>query len=271
MKVLPAPGALSSRRSPPSSWRELPARWSGPGRCRRACRLMLLSAWAKASKMRSCFGVGMPVPVSATAIPIARPARVARRSRSRSIRSAAENHAEPPASVNLMALDSRFFEDLLQPLRSVRAGEGSRRRRSTLESRAPWRPPAARTCAARRSPARRARTGSTAHLQLAGLDLGQVQDVVDEGQQLLARRVDDLRRTRSARGEVAVPFSARMRDRIMTLLSGVRSSCDMLARNSDLVLVGPRSSSAAFASSRRWAPRAPGCSSTSAAGLEAAA
>ena len=75
-----------------------------------------------------------------------------------------------------------------------------------------------------------------------GLDLGQVEDVVDERQQVPARRVDvaevivllvvEL-------AEHALPSSTS--EKPMIALSGVRSSCDMLARNSDLCLLATSS------------------------------
>ncbi len=72
-------------------------------------------------------------------------------------------------------------------------------------------------------------------LDLARLDLGQVEDVVDQREQVVPRREDvvevlrlllvDRRRTSRSRSTCEKPMIA---------FSGVRSSCDMLARNSDL-------------------------------------
>ena len=71
----------------------------------------------------------------------------------------------------------------------------------------------------------------------ARLDLRQVENVVDQHQQIVAGRVDRLGELASACG-VRLPsgFLDSWSERISRLLSGVRSSCDMLARNSDLYL-----------------------------------
>ena len=66
-------------------------------------------------------------------------------------------------------------------------------------------------------------------------DLGQVEDLVDQGQQVVARGVDRGGILHLLRGQVLSPFSESRRERISMLFSGVRSSCDMLARNSRLV------------------------------------
>ena len=69
----------------------------------------------------------------------------------------------------------------------------------------------------------------------ARLDLGEIEDVVDQRKQLGARGVDGARELDLLRREVASGVvGEQLCDRIRRLLSGVRSSCDMLARNSDL-------------------------------------
>ena len=69
----------------------------------------------------------------------------------------------------------------------------------------------------------------------ARLDLRQVEDVVDQHQQVVARRVDRLRELDLlAASGCRRGFLHSWSERISRLLSGVRSSCDMLARNSDL-------------------------------------
>ena len=83
----------------------------------------------------------------------------------------------------------------------------------------------------------------------ARFDLRQVEDVVDQHQQIVAGRVDGL-------GELDLLGASGCRrgscdswsDRMSRLLSGVRSSCDMLARNSDLYFE-VRASCLAFSSS----------------------
>ena len=71
----------------------------------------------------------------------------------------------------------------------------------------------------------------------AGLDLREIEDVVDEAEQIVAGGVDGARELHLLAGQV--PFGVArelIRDRMSRLFSGVRSSCDMLARNSDLYL-----------------------------------
>ena len=86
----------------------------------------------------------------------------------------------------------------------------------------------------RPSATRRSGDGFGAHFQLAGLDLGEVEDVVDQGQQVVAGRVDRLGELDLLVVRLPSRLSASSLARISELLSGVRSSCDMLARNSDL-------------------------------------
>ena len=72
-----------------------------------------------------------------------------------------------------------------------------------------------------------------AELHLAGLDLGQVEHVVDELQQV-ARAGEDVAQVLLVRGESPGPTlpSCISSAKPMIAFSGVRSSCDMLARNS---------------------------------------
>ena len=87
----------------------------------------------------------------------------------------------------------------------------------------------------------------------AGLDLRKIENVVDEVQQVGAGGVDVAGKTRPAwRTGCRAAFSASCWLRMRMELSGVRSSCDMLARNSDLYFE-VSASSAAFSSSARRA------------------
>ena len=82
----------------------------------------------------------------------------------------------------------------------------------------------------------------------AGLDLREVENVVDEVEQIGAGRIDIARELHLPVSEVAGNFSANCWLRIRMELSGVRNSWDMLARNSDLYL-DVSASSMAFSSS----------------------
>ena len=85
----------------------------------------------------------------------------------------------------------------------------------------------------------------------ARLDLGQVEDVVDELEQVRACRVDDVGVLDLLVRQVRLGFWASSRARISRLLSGVRSSWDMLARNCDLYLEASASCCARSSSSCR--------------------
>ena len=86
----------------------------------------------------------------------------------------------------------------------------------------------------------------------AGFNLREVEDVVDERQQVGAGRVDVLGEVDLLRRQVTAGLSASCWPRMRIELSGVRSSCDMFARNSDLYFE-VSASSAAFSSSARRA------------------
>ena len=80
-------------------------------------------------------------------------------------------------------------------------------------------------------------------LHAAGLDLRQVEDVVDEREQVASRVARCLRRTRPACRScrrTGAPISTS--EKPMIAFSGVRSSCDMLARNSLLCRLARSSS-----------------------------
>ena len=81
----------------------------------------------------------------------------------------------------------------------------------------------------------------------SGLDLGEVENVVDEIEQIGAGRINVAREFYLLVGKVSGTFSASCWLRMRIELSGVRNSWDMLARNSDLYL-DVRASSMAFSS-----------------------
>ena len=87
----------------------------------------------------------------------------------------------------------------------------------------------------------------------ARFDLRQIENVADQVEQVGAGAVDGAARTRLA-SRVRLPsgLSVSCWPRIRIELSGVRSSCDMLARNSDLYF-DVSASSVAFSSSARRA------------------
>src|SRR5580700_5247808 len=85
----------------------------------------------------------------------------------------------------------------------------------------------------------------TLHGDGARFDLRQIQNITDQIQQIRAGAVDRVRKLDLSRAQVAICVFRK-------LFSGVRSSCDMFARNSDLYR-DVSASSAAFSSSARRA------------------
>ncbi len=135
---------------------------------------MAPSAWRKASKISSCCSAAMPMPVSLTA-KLGCPSSSDRR------------RVTWPCSVNLKALDSSFLRICSTRWRSLKKAGGIRASSSTTKA-----TPLFWATARRRSQGfHQAAHGHLlwADLQHAGLDLGDVEDVVDQGQQVIARRI----------------------------------------------------------------------------------
>ena len=77
-----------------------------------------------------------------------------------------------------------------------------------------------------------------AQFNLASFNFRKIQDVVDNHQEVIARLMNDIGMFNLFYLEVArLVFSASILASISTLLRGVRSSCDMLARNADFILI----------------------------------
>ena len=85
-------------------------------------------------------------------------------------------------------------------------------------------------------------------LDLPGLDLGQVEDVVDQREQVVAGGEDVVEVLLLLLVDLAEQPSRSTCEKPRIAFSGVRSSCDMLARNSDLCRLAA-SSSRLFSSS----------------------
>ena len=193
----------------------------------------------------------MPIPVSVTAKAITASARFSDSlSALQPLRRPASPAQRRPCRLGeLEGVGEQVFSTCCRRVASVQIVCGSVAASSIVKSR-PFVLGDLRGTSARRrraGPSKRHRADVDRHG--AGLDLGQVEDVVDQRQQVVARGVDragelDLlrrsgcrRRSRRAAGE-----------RISRLFSGVRSSWDMLARNCDLYLEVSASCSA-FSSS----------------------
>ena len=225
VKVLPAPGVLSSSISPPSS-RASSREIDSPRPVPPNLRLVVPSAWRKASKIDlRAAPSAMPMPVS----------RTAKRDRRR--RGAGD------AQRDLAALGE--LERVRQQVLAGSAAAAARRCRWSAGTSGVDRRRGSASCfwlrqrlerlRQRLEQLRRRGRVSRRHLHLARLDLRQIEDVVDQ------RRAGRCRPSRWSAANltcsgVRLPsrLSASSLARISELLSGVRSSCDMLARNSDL-------------------------------------
>ena len=93
--------------------------------------------------------------------------------------------------------------------------------------------------------------GRHLELDLAGLDLGQVEHVIDERQKVACRREDVVEVLGLLLVDLAEELLAQHLEKPLMALSGVRSSCDMLARNSDLWRLAASSSRDFWSSSSR--------------------
>ncbi len=198
VNVLPSPGALLTSIAPPSR-RAISRLMVSPRPVPPYLRLVVPSACWNASKMSFCLSSGMPMPVSCTAKRMD-----LRRRRARARRAS----STPPFAVNLNAFDSRFLRICCRRVGSLNIVAGSRSVHRDVEGEAlllgdvPERPLDVVAHLVERERARVDR-------HLARLDLRQVEDLVDELQQIVARRVDRLRELHLLAGQVAVRGSRR--------------------------------------------------------------
>ena len=224
MKVEPCPGALATVMSPPimRQRRRLIAR---PSPVPPYLRVVEASAWVNSSNSFAiCSGV-IPMPVSEIAmVTQSRPPSSGRRLTSIRIM---------PRSVNLLALLARLSSAWRSRVGSARIAPTSAGHSTTT-----WLPffaASGRIVATTSSTRGPTATDSSVELQLARLDLREIEDVVDQGEQVLARAEDALVSLDLVRlgGGLRV-LEEHLACTPMMALSGVRSSWLMLARNCDL-------------------------------------
>ena len=110
MNVLPSPGVLSTRISPPSS-RAISRLIERPRPVPPYLRLVVPSACWNASKISCCLSFGMPMPVSRTSKAMHRlgAGRACGSRTGAPSRRGGSSASRRPASVNLNAFDSRFL------------------------------------------------------------------------------------------------------------------------------------------------------------------
>ena len=195
VNVLPLPGVLSTRISPPSS-RAISRLIERPRPVPPNLRLVVPSACWNASKISCCLSFGMPMPVS---LHLERDHAALARDRACGSRTAASASARwidsvtPPCSVNLNAFDSRFLSTCCSRWPSVYDRRRHVRRDVDREARGSSARPPAGTCARRSRVTSVIDTSLGVDLHLAGFDLRQIENVVDQVEQIRARRVDRLR------------------------------------------------------------------------------
>ena len=145
-----------------------------------------------------------------------------------SLRRSSATRTLPPASENLIAFDSRF-----QMICCMRVGSPATTARSAIAARRgeclSCRP-ASRTVSSALSMTPSQFDRLVAERQLSGDDFGEVEQVVDQRRLRLARRADRAA-GRCASCRASSPPRVNMRDQPRIAVSGVRSSCDSVARN----------------------------------------
>ena len=223
--VLPSPGSLSTQMRPPIS--STSSRGDGQPQAGAAelARASSRRPARRPGRSRSCFSGGMPMPVSRDGEVQTAPSRVF------DAASIATSTTTSPCSVNLMALPTRLTSDLPQPARVADQRVGHARARCRQASSSPllWAAHGQRSSAYRPERSRRSNVDGV-EVELAGLDLGEVEDVVDHGQQRIGRLLDQRRGTRAARRSSSVSSTSSVMP--MMPFIGVRISWLMLARNS---------------------------------------
>ena len=209
MKVLPVPGVLTSRISPPSR-RDSSRLIARPRPVPPYLREVEPSACWNASKMICCLSGEMPMPVSETENAITWLAwRSSSLSADQPLVGAGDRERHRALVRELERVRQQVLDDLLQPL-----DVGDQRLRQRLLDVDPE-VEVLRLGEVAEAPLDRAVQVVDAHLadvdrDRARLDLRQVEDVVDQHQQVVARRVDRLRELDLLAGQVAVRVLAQL-------------------------------------------------------------
>ena len=222
-KVLPSPTRLSSSIFPPiiSTRRQEIAR---PSPVPPYFRVVEPSACSNGEKIVDCFSGGIPMPVSATAnrSPTSSPSRHARSTVTRT----------SPRSVNLTALPTRFTRTCRKrppsPIRIVRhvRGDVEGQLQVLLVG-----PQGERPHRVAQAIAQVERAG--VEVELARLDLREVEDVVDHRQQRVGRRCDDLQVLALLGRELGV------QDQLGHADDAVHRGADLVAHVGEELALGP--------------------------------
>ena len=224
-KVEPLPGSLLTPISPPMSWTRAACRWRGRGRCRRSgASSSRRPARRPGTAARCVLGGDADAGVGDVEADDA--------SRSSLLAAAATAHHDLALLGELDRVADQVGEDLAQRGRgSPRSAAARRCRRRDAQLEALRRGARGEQLDRAFDHACRSVEVDLLEGQLAGLDLGEVEDVVDDGEQRLGAAGDGLREVRAA--SASSPVSSSRSVMPMTPFIGVRISWLMLARNSD--------------------------------------
>lgn len=231
MKVLPRSGVLSTVTAPPRSW-AISRVMDRPSPVPPYLRLVVPSACWKAPKIDSRFCSGMPIPVSLTRKATTGPPRTTPPGTSSSGAGSTAS-STPPRSVNFTAFDSRLRSTCRSRESSVSRSAGAPGAVTTVNSSPFWLVMGRKVASTYSMSWRRVtRSGETSIFPASTFDRS---------------RMSLISCSRSEPAEWMMPaystcFGVRLREgfwasnwaRMSRLLSGVRSSWLMLARNSDL-------------------------------------
>ena len=208
------------------------------------------STWLNSVNSGGRSSGAMPMPVSVTEIRTASRAAGCGAAIAGGRRRSARTVTSPCGGVNLMAFDSRFTSTCRARVSSATKVSGSSARSTTT-----WCPFAVSSASiSPRMPGISARTSTGARVSFhpPGIHLGQVEHIVDQAQQVAAVAGDGLERVVLVGRERPWEPASRISEKPITELSGVRSSCDMLARNWAFIRLA-RSTSPIFTASSRLA------------------
>ena len=180
--VLPTPGSLVDADLPPissTSWRVMASPRPVPPKR----RVIDPSACSKARNRRSSAAGSMPMPVSITST----------RTAAEPSRDLAGGEAQRDAAAlgELDGVAEQVDQHLAQPVRIAEQAAAAARAARSARSARPWRVAAGAHDGQRLFEHVGQLEGHALHAQLAGLDLREIEDVVDDVHQVLGRLVDD--------------------------------------------------------------------------------
>ena len=223
-KVLPRPGSLSTVIVPPIRATRRAA-IDRPSPVPPYLRVVEVSSCSKARKIFSCLSGGMPMPVSLTANRT--PTSSGAGSPATSTRTTTS-----PSSVNLMALPTRLSQHLPQPAGVADQGVGHVRLHVADQLQPLPVGPHGQGPQGVTQGRPQGEVGRV-QLELAGLDLGEVEQVVDDAQQVVGGRLDRPQALPLVLGQ------RRVEDQLGHAEDGVHGGADLVADVGQELVLGP--------------------------------